>query len=314
MNETASPGGSRVRRIMTAAGVTLTLLLAAGAGCDSQQQRKLPSVQEKIEESHLAGQAKIKIGVSDNEPLMADLDHGVYRGFDIEIARYIADSLGYESDERIEFVPTTTEERIPALQGGRVDIVVSSFSMTEERAKLVSFAGPYFVTTQEVLVPVGLKDKIRTIEDLRNPAYRVCTSGGSTSERELANHRIDALVVQTVGECVQGMLNGRYHALSSDQTILAGFLSQYQGRFQLVQMPFGTSELLGVGVPITDPALRDLVAFFLQKSYEAGRKGQASPWQTAYNNTLGRWLGPENTQPPPQQVPELVDFDDKAPR
>ena len=99
----------------------------------------------------------------------------------------------------------TTEDRIPALQGGVVDLVVSSFSMTEEREKLVSFAGPYFVTTQEVMVPTRLKDKIRTIEDLREPAYKVCTSGGSTTEAELAKHEVKALVVKEVGDCVKGI-------------------------------------------------------------------------------------------------------------
>ena len=79
-------------------------------------------------------------------------------------------------------------------------------------------------------------------------------------------------------------------------------------------MPFGTSELLGIGVPIGDPALRDLVAFVLQKSYLAGRDGDASPWLTAYNRTLGPWLKAEKRQPQPLNVPELVDFDDKAPQ
>jgi glutamate transport system substrate-binding protein len=306
---------NRIRSVVTAAAVIVTLALAAVAGCDGRQKPDLPSVQEKLKESHIYGQGKLKIGVADDEPLMGVLENGVWTGFDIEIARYIAASLGYAGDDRIEWHAISTENRIPSLQSGQVDIVVSSFSITADRKTLVSFAGPYFVTTQEVLVPDRLKDKIRTIEDLRNPAYRVCTSGGSTSEAELGRHEVKALIVQTVGDCVKGMRERRYDALSSDQTILAGFLKEYPNEFQLVDMPFGTSELLGIGVPITDPALRDLVAFFLQKSYVAGRNGQSSPWLSAYNRSLGPWLGPEYAQqPPPQEVPDLVDFDDKAPR
>ena len=305
---------NRFKSIVTSVAVVLTLVLSAGASCDGRKKPELPSVQEKLKESHVYGQAKLKIGVADDEPLMGTLENGVRVGFDIEIARYVAASLGYAGDERIEWHTLSTENRVPALQSGQVDIVVSSFSITEERKKLVRFAGPYFVTTQEVLVPTRLKDKIRTIEDLRNPAYRVCTSGGSTSEAELEQHEVRALIVQTVGDCVEGIRQRRYDALSSDQTILAGFLKQYPGELEMVDMPFGTSELLGVGVPITDPALQDLIAFFLQKSYLAGRNGKTSPWLSAYNKTLGPWLGTEYTQPPPQDVPELVDFDDKAPR
>lgn len=306
--------GSRVRSIATTLAVALTLTLAAAAGCDSRQEPDLPSVQEKLRETHIWGQPTLRIGVATNEPLMGELRNGVHTGFDVEIARYIAASLGYEGDQRVEFVPVSTEDRIPALQGGVVDLVVSSFSITEERKKLVSFAGPYFVTTQEVMVPTRLKDRIRTIEDLRDPKYKICTSGGSTTEAELEKHQVKALVVKDVGDCVAGIRAGRYDAVSSDEAILAGFLATYPTEFEIVDMPFGTSELLGVGVPIGDPALRDLVAFFLQKSYQQGRDGQTSPWLTAYNRTLGPWLRAEKRQPQPLDVPNLVDFDDKAPR
>ncbi|MEU0551216.1 transporter substrate-binding domain-containing protein [Micromonospora sp. NPDC005979] len=305
---------SRLRSVATTLAVALTLTLAAAAGCDSRKEPDLPSVQEKMRESHIYGQSKLRIGVATNEPLMGDLRNGQHIGFDVEIGRYIAASLGYQGEQQLEFVSVATEDRIPYLQGGTVDLVVSSFSITEERKKWVSFAGPYFVTTQEVLVPVRLKDEIRTIEDLRNPKYKICTSGGSTTEVELEKRQVKALVVKDVWDCVDGIRAGRYDAVSSDETILAGFLATYPKEFEIVDLPFGTSELLGIGVPIGDPALRDLVAFFLQKSYEQGRDGEASPWQTAYNRTLGPWLKAEKRQPQPLEVPKLVDFDDKAPR
>ncbi|MEU6074931.1 transporter substrate-binding domain-containing protein [Micromonospora sp. NPDC047074] len=305
---------SRVRTIATTVAVATTLALAGVAGCDSRQESPLPSVQEKLRESHIHGQAKLRIGVATNEPLMGELRDGVHVGFDVEIARYVAASLGYEGDQRIEFVPVSTEDRIPALQGGLVDLVVSSFSITEERKKQVSFAGPYFVTTQEVMVPTRLKDRIRTIEDLRDPAYKICTSGGSTTEAELEKHQVKALVVKDVGDCVDGIRKGRYDAVSSDEAILAGFRARFPTEFEIVDMPFGTSELLGIGVPIGDPALRDLVAFFLHKSYQQGRDGLSSPWSIAYHQTLGPWLPTQKRQPQPLDVPKLVDFDDKAPR
>ncbi|MGC5050399.1 transporter substrate-binding domain-containing protein [Micromonospora sp. DT48] len=310
----ASLSSSRWRSMATTAAVALTLLLGAAAGCDSRQEPDLPSVQEKLRESHIWGQSVLRIGVADDEPLMGEVRNGVRFGFDVEIARYIAASLGYEGEHRVEFVTVSTEDRIPALQGGVVDLVVSSFSITEERKKQVNFAGPYFVTTQEVLVPNRHRGAIRTIEDLRNPEYKICTSGGSTTEAELEKHKVPTLVVKDVWDCVEGIRAGKYDAVSSDETILAGFVARYPKEFEIVDMPFGTSELLGVGVPIGDPALCELVAYFLDKSYQQGRNGEASPWQTAYNQTLGPWLRSEKRQPQPLEVPKLVDFDDKAPR
>ncbi|KXK61096.1 glutamate-binding protein [Micromonospora rosaria] len=306
---------ARVRSMATTLAVSLTLTLAAAAGCDSRQEPRVPSVRDKLRESHIYDQPKLRIGVSATSPLMGQRNvDGTFAGFDIEIARYIASSLSYEGAERVDFVALTTEERIPALQSGQVDLVVASFSMTEEREKLVQFAGPYLVTTPEVLVPTRLKDKIRTLEDLADPKYKVCVSGGSTTETELRGHDVPVVVVMEVGHCVDGIREGRYHAVASDETMLAGYRYQYPNEFEIVNMPFGTSELLAIGVPIGDPALRDLVAFFLQKSYLQGRKTGSSPWQSAYNRTLGGWLGVERTQPQPLDVPDLVDFDERAPR
>ncbi|MEV0327542.1 glutamate-binding protein [Micromonospora echinospora] len=307
-----TPSRQQLRAIATALAVTLTLSLAAVAGCDSRQEPEFPSVQEKLRETQVHGQPKLRIGVAILDPLL-DEEKNAFVNFEAEIARYVAASLGYEGDRRIDLVPLATEDRIPALQSGEVDLVVSSFSMTKERESQVLFAGPYFVTTQEVLIPIRLKDRVRTIEDLRDPKLRVCASGGSTSEAELEEHGIRPRVVKNVSDCVRGIREGRYDLVSSDEAILAGFRSQFPTEFQIVDMPFGTSERIGVGVPIGDPALRDLVAYFLDKSYQQGRRDGSSPWLTAYHKTLGPWLKADLPQPQPLNVPDLVDFDDKAP-
>ncbi|MEH1013719.1 transporter substrate-binding domain-containing protein [Micromonospora sp. CPCC 206060] len=314
MNRT--PAG--FRSIATALSVTLTLALAAGAGCQ-ENERSIPTVREKMEKTHINGQSKLTIGIGISQPLLSEQRNGVYSGFDVEIARYIAESLGYRVngafdgvDDAVTLVQLGTEKRIEALQSGDVDFVVAAFSMTEEREKDVSFAGPYLVTTQEVLIPVRLRDRIRTIDDLSGEGVRVCASGGSTSQQELIRLGIKPATRATVRECVDGILNNQYDVVSSDETILAGFRYQHPGQFEIVDMPFGATELLGVGVPKTDPHLRDLIAFFLHKSYLASRRGEANPWQAAYNATLGNYVKPGRKQPPPQNVPELVDFDDKT--
>ena len=102
---------SRLRAIASTLAVALTLTLAAAAGCDSRKEPDLPSVQEKLRESHIYGQAKLRIGVATNEPLMGELRNGQHVGFDVEIGRYVANSLGYEGDQRLEFVSVSTEDR-----------------------------------------------------------------------------------------------------------------------------------------------------------------------------------------------------------
>src|SRR5688572_2227634 len=69
----AGLSSSRWRSMATTASVALTLLLGAAAGCDSRQEPDLPSVQEKLRESHIWGQSVLRIGVADDEPLMGEV-------------------------------------------------------------------------------------------------------------------------------------------------------------------------------------------------------------------------------------------------
>lgn len=302
---------ARLRSVVTCCAVVSTLLLATVAGCVGREEPSRPSVQEKLKQSGIWGRPVLRIGVAGSEPLMGELDGGVYRGFDIEIARYLARSLGYDSDDDIKFVEVRTDDRLEFLIGGKVDLVVASLSYTEERAKLVGFAGPYFVTRQAFLVPKASAARLQTLDDFLTAKARVCSSGSSTSESELARRGLTVKLVKDLRDCIAGMRAGRYEAMSSDKTILTGFLSENAKDYQLVELPLGAIEQICVGVPLGDPALRDLVGYFLRKSYLAGRRDGASPWLTAYNTTLRPYYG-ESEQPEPRDAPDLVDFDDKA--
>ncbi|MDP9792811.1 glutamate transport system substrate-binding protein [Catenuloplanes nepalensis] len=304
----------RFRRAVTGASVILTLGLATIAGCQPDETGP-PSVDELLRQTGIWQRPTLRIGVAANEPLIGEIKEGVRSGFDVEIARYLARSLGYTNESDVEFVTVRTDERIRFLLAGHVDIVVASLSYTEDRAKLIGMAGPYFVTNQAFLVPKASAPTLRTEDDFKEKKVKVCTSGSSTTEDELTRRGFDRSVVQDLQDCADGMLSGEYGAMSSDKTILAGYYSQHPQDFAYVQLPFGADERLHVGVSINDEALRDLVAYFLKKSYDEGRETGTSPWLTAYNNTLGAWYladVDEISQPEPLDVPDLVDHDDKV--
>ncbi|WFE26227.1 transporter substrate-binding domain-containing protein [Solwaraspora sp. WMMD791] len=301
---------SRRRQLVTTVAVAATLLLASAAACDDDTDPGLPTVQQLREASTIHDRAKLRIGVNPDFPLMSYLDGNTRRGFDVEVARYIARSLGFEGDQSIQWVPLTTEQRVEFLRSGKVDIVVASFSITDDRAKDVGFAGPYLITTPEVLVLKEYADEIQTIPDLRKKEYAVCVAGGSTTQGMLKELSVPVGEADSPSDCRDGLLDGKFQAMVSDETILAGFLSEHPTEFELVDMPFGVEEALGIGVPLEDENLRDLVAYFLAKSYEQSQRGEATAWQTAYITTLGNWLG-EAQQPPPIGAPDLLDHDDK---
>lgn len=307
----AATGRGRPRQVLTTVAVAATLVLATAAACDPEPETGPPTVQDLRSASTISERAKLRVGVNDNFPLMSYLEQNTRKGFDIEVARYIASSLGFEGDQSIQWIPLRTEERIEKLRSGEVDIVVASFSITDDRAKLVGFAGPYLITTPEVLVPVEYAEEIATIPDLRKEQYVVCVAGGSTTEQMLIERSIPSQEAATPDACRDGLLDGRYQAMVSDETILAGFRSEHPDRFALVDMPFGVEEALGIGVPLEDENLQKLVSYFLHKSYKQGQRGEVTAWQNAYTTTLGPWLGAAE-QPPPIGAPDLVDHDDKV--
>ncbi|MFV2106460.1 transporter substrate-binding domain-containing protein [Micromonospora sp. LOL_015] len=299
----------RTRQMMTTIAVASTLVLVALVACEDNQPPDRPTVRDLREASTISERTELHIGVNVDIPLMSYRRNNAYHGFDIEIARYIADSLGF-GDQSIRWVPLDTEDRIEKLRSGEVDIVVASFSITEEREKRVGFAGPYLITTPEVLVATEYINEITTITDLNSAEYTVCVAGGSTTEAMLRERGIPHQQADNPAACRDGILAGDFQAMVSDETILAGLRSENPDELAIVDMPFGVEEELGIGVPVEDENLRDLVSYFLDKSYQRDQRDEANAWETAYNNHLGQWLG-EASQPRPDGAPDLVDHDDK---
>jgi ABC-type amino acid transport/signal transduction systems, periplasmic component/domain len=254
------------------------------------------------------------------------MENGVNRGFEVEIARYIAKNLGYDSDQKIEWVEIgTPNDRQIFLQQGKVDLVFASFSHTDNRCGKdwaggdVLCAGPYLITEQSVIIPMTMKGKISSIQHLKDLGGKVCVAAGTTSERLLTEDRQMAVSSLNGTElCIDGIRAGTYLAASSDRTILAGFAAKYQGELLVLDLKLGTAdrpgiEQLAVGVPRSNPALRELVDYFLNKSFKDQQAGKATAWTSAFDQYLSRWYGEQLTQPSPQRVPDLLDYDAKSP-
>ena len=192
-------------------------------------------------------------------------------------------------------------------------MVVANFSMTAEREQFVDFAGPYQLVPQAVLVLQDRTKPLETIADLRAADVRVCAPTASTSAQALDEKDIPVELVDTNSDCMIGLGSGEYDAFSTDLPILAGFLSEDKERFEILELAIADhSELIGVAVPNGDWAMRDLIAYFLDRWQ---RGPEASPWLRAYDGTIGPLLGPEHrAQPLVQNLPVLADFDSRAPR
>src|SRR5690606_19408098 len=108
----------------------------------------------------------VKIGVKEDQPGLGYLDAatGERTGFDIEIYKWIAASLGFAEDD-IEFVAIPSANRESAIVNGDIDYYVGTYSITGKRKEQIDFAGPYFITGQGILVAADNED-IMSEDDL----------------------------------------------------------------------------------------------------------------------------------------------------
>ncbi|MGW7417204.1 transporter substrate-binding domain-containing protein, partial [Streptomyces sp. NPDC054863] len=151
------------------------------------------------------GRSTLTIAVRDDLPGIAmRTPDGVYEGFDIDVATYVAGKLGVPAS-RIRWKAAVPAERENLLTRGDVDLVIASYSITEQRKRKVSFAGPYFLAHQDLLVRADDRS-IRSAKDLNRK--KLCSVTGSTSAQNVKNKLAPDADLQEFAsptECLTGL-------------------------------------------------------------------------------------------------------------
>jgi glutamate transport system substrate-binding protein len=195
---------------------------------------------------------KLVIGVKADQPGLGLQTGGKYEGFDIEIAKIIAKGLGVP-ETGIEWKTTVSANREPFIQQGQVDLVIATYTINDERKKVVNFAGPYYVAGQDLLVPTA--STITGPDALKGK--KVCSVSGSTPAKRIQTDYKDASLQQfdSYSKCVTALSGGQVDAVTTDDIILAGYASQsqYAGKFKVVGQKF-SEEPYGIGLKKTDTA------------------------------------------------------------
>uniref|UniRef100_A0ABS3IUZ3 Glutamate ABC transporter substrate-binding protein n=1 Tax=Bifidobacterium asteroides TaxID=1684 RepID=A0ABS3IUZ3_9BIFI len=241
------------------AAALLALVLAVPlSGCGRQEDR------------YRAGSIgpKISVGISFDQPGLGFAQSGQYRGLDVDVAQYVVHELGY-AESQIVFRQVKPADRERMLEQGQVDMIVAGYSITQERQKLVDFAGPYLAAGQDLLVRRTQND-IAGVEDLAQK--RVCVAAGSTSGALVRSLAPQAQVQEReeFPECVTALLSGDTDAASGDDFALAGLAHvRGGGQLRLVGKPF-SNEHYGIGVPHGDPELVDVIDQALKRMMRDG--------------------------------------------
>lgn len=251
-----------------------------------------PTFESGTTMAELSEAGTIKIGIKVDQPGVGFMEPGADAptGFDTEIARILAAGLGIEDDgEGIEWIETVSDNREPFLQNNTVDIVVASYSITEERQQLVGQAGPYYVTGQQLLVREEDKETITAPEDLEGKS--VCSVTGSTSlERMVDEYGSEPVPFATYSECVDQLKSGSVDAVTTDGAILLGYAAEEPDELEVVAEPF-SEERYGVGYSKGDTEFCQYIVDTIQAAMDDGT------WAEAFEATLGE-SGVETPEPP----------------
>ena len=285
----------RTKAVVAGLGLALSLAACGDAGDDSEGvDVKAEEVEEgKFEEgttmAELAEAGKITVGVKFDQPGLGfkDASADVPSGFDVEIAKLLVADLGIDpSSDAVTWEETISDNREPYLEAGRVDLVLASYSITEERRQIVGQTGPYFVTGQQVLVKSD--SDITGIKDLKGK--EVCSASGSTSLENVEAAGAVGAPADTYSQCAEDVLNGSVEAMSTDGSILLGLAAQNEGELQVVGEEF-SEENIGIGYSLESPEMCEWINGVLEEAFENG------DWAEAFEATLGG-DGVETPEPP----------------
>lgn len=240
--------------------------------------------------AELAEAGQITVGVKFDQPGLGfkDAASDLPTGFDVEIAKLLVADLGIDPQDTsaVTYEETISDNREPYLEAGRVDLVLASYSITDERRAIVGQTGPYFITGQQVLVPED--SDVTGIEDL--VGEEVCSVTGSTSLSNVEDAGAIGAPAETYSQCAEDVLNGTVGAMSTDGSILLGLAAQNEGELKVVGEEF-SEERIGVGYSLEYPEMCEWINGVLTEAYDDGS------WAEAFEATLGG-SGAETPEPP----------------
>ena len=234
--------------------------------------------------SSVADKDKLIIGVKYDQPGLGVKTANGVEGFDVDVAKYIAGKLGVKEGD-ITWKEARSANRETFLQNGTVDMVIATYSITDARKPKVSYGGPYIVTHQDMMVRSD-DSSIKSLQDLKGK--KICAVSGSASWKNITegtnklNVKVAATTVPAQGyeECVTKLKGGAVDVVSTDATILAGFVKREGTALKVVNAPF-TDEKYGVGVKKGDKKGCDAVNNAVKQMYSDGTARQL--W--------GKWFG-----------------------
>ena len=212
---------------------------------------------------------ELVVGTTGNQPpLTAKTKEGKVIGLDADLARLMAADMGVE----VKFVPMAFPELLPALEGGKVDMVLSSMTITPERNLKVAFVGPYFISGKGILTKIQTIASLQDAAGLNKPEFTLAALQNSTSqilvEKGLPKARL--VTTKSYDEAVELLTQGKVDGVIADYPFCAVSAFRYREKGLVAGEARLSFEPLGVALPPNDSLLVNWVENYLYLLKDSG--------------------------------------------
>ena len=190
---------------------------------------------------------ELVVGITGTQPpLNVTNKDGKIIGYDADIAKLIAMNLGV----KVKFTTMPFAELLPALTAGKVDMVLSSMTMTLERNRKVAFVGPYYISGKGILTKTQTIAALQQADGMNNPDFKVAALNNSTSQAfvEQAAPKAQLVPTKSYDEAIDLLLQDKVNAIVADYPFCAFSAFRHQDKGLIAGQSKLTIEPLGIAI------------------------------------------------------------------
>ncbi|SDB06317.1 transporter substrate-binding domain-containing protein [Butyrivibrio sp. INlla16] len=229
--------------------MTFSLTACGGAKTDGAEGTAATDTTEETTEAkdedsdvdYVKGKGKLIVGITDFAPMDYKDDSGNWIGFDADLAKKVAESLGVEA----EFVEIDWDNKILELDNKSIDVVWNGMTLTNEVTNAMECTKPYLNNAQVVVVPSDIADEVKSAEDAAS--YSFAVEAGSAGEQAATDNGYDFVSVTSQADAVMEVQAGTSGACIIDLLMAGAMIGEGTSYPDLSHTVELTTEEYGIG-------------------------------------------------------------------
>ena len=215
--------------------------------------------------SQIKDKGVLRVGVFTEQPPFGQLVDGTFTGFEVDFANAIADNLFKDKKGKVEFVATRADQRLDYVMNNKIDILLATFTITDERSQKIDFSMPYFSVNIGILSKKGTN--ITKESDLRGK--KVLVESGTTGQAYFVSKGFETVTCPNSNECYKMLKDGMGDAYANDNLIVLAY-PVVDRTMEVNIKNLGNSDFLGIGVSKGNKELLNFVNDTLVKLSKDG--------------------------------------------